>query len=91
MKEKRSLLGSFAFFAKNGGSSAFPLKIASPLSRPPTLTIWGLEETRCGSSTALVQKGLEAHRWTRSLGERARAGTGWGAVSEDLSCSPPFV
>lgn len=43
---KRSLLGFFAFFAKKGGSSVFPLKIASPLSRPPTPMIWGLGERR---------------------------------------------
>ena len=45
---QRCHLGSSAFSAKHGGSSAFPLKMVSPLPRPPAPMIWGLRKTRCG-------------------------------------------
>lgn len=66
---KRSLLGFFAFFAKKGGSSVFPLKIASPLSRPPTPMIWGLGERRhescpswCGEVWKLMDGYVDGRR-----------------------------
>lgn len=79
VERKRSLLGSFAFSAKNGGSSVFPLKIASPLSRPPTQRIWRLGEMRHGSWTSptCVERSGSSQIDT-FMGHRAGSGSGPG-------------
>lgn len=79
---ERSVFGTFAFPAKNGGSSAFLLKIASPLSRrPPTLGCgdWGQQDVGLGPH--ILWRGLEAHSQSLFLGRRKEWWEGAGMPS----------